>query len=183
MKVEPMSYSIVFTPLISRSAPRRASEARGYRWMGAISSGPRHCEPPDTHTRKQSNSLVAVIHKQEIRHKVLKSVLRVVLGRMQFTIHATRRTPHGASRLVHAMSAWLVNIRRVPSRHSRDARVYGHTTTVMRKLSTPPPPPPSAPGVSRPESRKEACYNRVGVARKVYQSPDTCHGRGAPIFF
>ena len=27
-----------------------------------------------------------------------------------------------------------------PSRHSRDARVYGHTTTAMLKLSTPPPP-------------------------------------------
>ena len=26
-----------------------------------------------------------------------------------------------------------------PSRHSRDGRVYGHTTTAMHKLSTPPP--------------------------------------------
>ena len=30
-----------------------------------------------------------------------------------------------------------------PSRHSRDATVYGHTTTAMHKLSTPPPPPPT----------------------------------------
>ena len=29
-----------------------------------------------------------------------------------------------------------------PFRHSRDARVYGHTTTAMHKLSTPPTPPP-----------------------------------------
>ena len=36
-----------------------------------------------------------------------------------------------------------VKIRHAPSRHSRDARVYGHTTTAMHKLSTPPPPPPS----------------------------------------
>ena len=42
----------------------------------------------------------AVIHKQESRHKVPKSVLRAVLGRMRFTLHATRRIPHDASRLV-----------------------------------------------------------------------------------
>ena len=83
----------------------------------------------------------AVIHEQERRHIVPKSVLRVVLGRMQFTLHATRRTPHGASRLVQAMSAWLVKTRCAPSRHSRDARVYGNTTTAMHKLSTPPPRP------------------------------------------
>ena len=61
------------------------------------------------------------------------------LGRMQFTLHATRRTPHGTSRLVQAFSAWLVKTRLAPSRHSGDARVYGHTTTAMHKLSTPPP--------------------------------------------
>ena len=78
------------------------------------------------HTRKRCNSLVAVIHKQESRHNVPKSVLRAVLGRMQFTLHATRRTPHGASCLVQAMSAWLVKTRLAPSRHStrRNARVY-----------------------------------------------------------
>ena len=74
-----------------------------------------------------------------------KSVLRAVLGRMQFTLHATRRTPHGASRLVQATSASLVKTRRAPSRHSRDARVYGHTTTAMHKLSTPPRPPSPVP--------------------------------------
>ena len=68
------------------------------------------------------------------------SVLRAVLGRMQFTLHAARRIPHGASRLLQAMSAWLVKTRRAPSRHRRDARVYGHTITAMHKLSTPPPP-------------------------------------------
>ena len=66
---------------------------------------------------------------------------------MLLTLHATRRTPHGASRLVQAMSAWLVKTRCAPPRHSRDARVYGHTTTAMHKLSTPPPsaPPPPPP--------------------------------------
>ena len=63
----------------------------------------------------------------------------MVLGRMQFTLHAPRRTPHGASRVVQAMSAWLVKTLRAPSRNSRDARVYGHTTTAMHKLISPPP--------------------------------------------
>ena len=66
-----------------------------------------------------------------------------VLGRMQFTLHETRRTPHGDSRLVQAMPAWLVKTRRAPSRDSRDARVYGHTTTAMHKLITTLPPPPA----------------------------------------
>ena len=60
---------------------------------------------------------------------------------MQFAFRATRRTPHGASRLVQAMSAWLVKTRRAPSRHSRDARVYVHSTTAVHKLSTPSPAP------------------------------------------
>ena len=59
-----------------------------------------------------------------------------------------RRTPHGTSCLVQALSAWLGKTRRAPSWHSKDARVYGHTTTAMHKLSTPPPRPPS-PNTSR----------------------------------
>ena len=94
------------------------------------------------HARKQSNSLALSSMRKESRHKVPKSVSRAALRRMQFTLHATRRTPHGASRLVQALSAWLVKIRRAPSRHSRDARVYGNMTTAIHKLSTPPPPPP-----------------------------------------
>ena len=42
----------------------------------------------------------AFIHKQQSRHKVPKSALRAVIERMRFTLHATRRTPHGASRPV-----------------------------------------------------------------------------------
>ena len=60
------------------------------------------------HTRKQSNSLAKSSRKQESRYTVPKFALRAVLERMQFTLHATRRTPHGASRLVQATSAWLV---------------------------------------------------------------------------
>ena len=57
---------------------------------------------------------------------------------MQLTLHATRRTPHGASRLVQAMSAWLVKIRRAPSGivGMRGFNSYGHTTTVMHEMST-----------------------------------------------
>ena len=40
---------------------------------------------------------------------------------------------------------WLVETRRAPSRHSRDARVYDHTTTAMHKLSTPRPLPSCSP--------------------------------------
>ena len=36
--------------------------------------------------------------------------------RMQLTLHATRRKPHGASLLAHAISFWWVKTRRAPSR-------------------------------------------------------------------
>ena len=95
------------------------------------------------HTRKQGNPLVAVIHKQESRHMVPKSVLRAVLGRMD-AVHPTCNSPNTSRRFAlgaSSTSAWLVKTRRAPSRHSRHAKVYGHTTTGMRKLSTPPPKP------------------------------------------
>ena len=63
------------------------------------------------------------------------------------TLHVTRRTPHGASRLVQATPIWLVKTRRAPSRHSRGARVYDRHaqteyTPLCRKnyISTPPRP-------------------------------------------
>ena len=47
-----------------------------------------------------------------------------------------------------SMSAWSVKTRRAPSRHCRDARVYGYTTTAMHDISAPPathsPPQPQA---------------------------------------
>ena len=69
------------------------------------------------HIGKQINSFDAVIHMQE------KSASNAFLSRMQLTLHETRRTPHGASRLVLAMSAWSLKTRRAPSRHCKDARV------------------------------------------------------------
>ena len=41
--------------------------------------------------------------------------------------------------MVLAMFAWSVKSRSAPSRHCRDVRVYGHTTTAMHDMSTPPP--------------------------------------------
>ena len=103
-----------------------------------------------------------------------KSVLRAFFGRMQFTLHATRRTPHGASRLVQAMFAWLVKTRRVPSRHSRDARVYGHTTTGHAQTEY---PPPSAPRESRhkvPTSASRTFFGRMQFT--LHATRRTPHG-------
>ena len=69
-----------------------------------------------------------------------KSASKPVHGRMQLTLHTTRPTPHGASRLVQAVFAWSVKTRRAPSRHCRYARVYGHTTTATHDMSNPPSP-------------------------------------------
>ena len=57
---------------------------------------------------------------------------------MQLALHATRLTPHGASSLVLAMSAWPVKTRRAPSRHCIDTRVYGHTASAMHGNEYPP---------------------------------------------
>ena len=91
------------------------------------------------HTRKQSNSLALFSVSEKV---VPNSVLRGVLGRMKLTLHATRRTPHGASRLVQAMPAWLVKTRHAPSRHGRDARVYSHTYDYGHAQTEYPPPLP-----------------------------------------
>ena len=67
-----------------------------------------------------------------------KSASKAVLSRTRLTRHATRPTPHGASRLVQAMCAWSVKTRRAPS-HCWDAKGYGHTTTAMHDVKYPPP--------------------------------------------
>ena len=105
------------------------------------------------HTRKQINKFeVLSSDMQESTHKVKKPASQVVLSRVQTTVRATRRTPYGASCLVHAMSAWSVETRRAPPRHCMDARVNGLKTTATQGKSTPPriqtpiticnPPPP-----------------------------------------
>ena len=76
--------------------------------------------------------------------KVRTSALQLVLSRMQLALHATRRTPQGASRLVHAMPALSVKTRRSPPQHCGDARVNGLKTTAMDEMSTLSPVPTAA---------------------------------------
>ena len=64
---------------------------------------------------------------------------RAVPRRTQFTLHANRQTPLGASRSVQVMSAWSVKTRHAPSRHCRGVMVYGHTATAMHDIEYPPP--------------------------------------------
>ena len=54
--------------------------------------------------QKKKMKIGAVIHIRENTHKMRKSVSKVVRSKMQLTLHATRLTPYGASRLVSAMS-------------------------------------------------------------------------------
>ena len=59
---------------------------------------------------------------------------RFLVGCSSPFLHATRRTPHGASRLVQATSGWSMKVRHAPFRHSRDARVNkGLKTTAMHE--------------------------------------------------
>ena len=121
----------------------------------------------------------AVIHKQGSTHKVPKSVLQTVIRKMQFTLHATRRRPHRALRLVQAMSAWPVKTRRAPFRHSRDARVNGHTTTAMHKLSTPSPPPPLPPTSNTGAVNS---YHQYSFIPRLFTGHDPTRGSGQEGF-
>ena len=71
--------------------------------------------------------------------QVPKSASQAVFSRVESTFHATRRTPHGASRLVKAMSARMIT-RRAPSRHRKDARIRPGTHAFSPRL-----PPPVTP--------------------------------------
>ena len=62
-----------------------------------------------TPEKKKINSFDAVIHMQE------NPPHKAVLSRTELILHATRATPHGASRLVQTMSAWSVKTGRAPS--------------------------------------------------------------------
>ena len=58
---------------------------------------------------------------------------------MRLTLHATRRTPHGASRLVQAIPTRSVNTRRATSWHYSYAKIYRHKNTAKHDMSTNPP--------------------------------------------
>ena len=87
---------------------------------------------------------------------------------MQLTLHATRRTRHGASRLVQAMSASSVKTRRAPSRHHRDASVYGHTTTPLHHNEYTPPPKHAAVGAGARVRAGSGALRRHPVEEKLH---------------
>ena len=77
-----------------------------------------------------------------ITHKLPKSASQAVISRVQLILQSAHRAPHGALRLVQAMSAWSVKTRRAPTRHRRDARVSMNMAISPRPcmtISTPPP--------------------------------------------
>ena len=86
---------------------------------------------PEAATPKKQNQVL-----RRCRLYARKSASRAVLSRMQFTLHATRPTPHGASRSVLTMSVWSMKARRPTYRNCRHARVYGHTTPAVHDMST-----------------------------------------------
>ena len=110
-----------------------------------------------TTPHQKTNQLIRSCHQLHVN-------LQAVLSRMQLTLHATRPTPNDPSRMAQDMSGWSVKTRRAPPRHCRDARVYGHTTTVMYDMSTPTPPRPAPHVALRLES--VTCYD--GYERYSY---------------
>ena len=98
---------------------------------------------------------------------------------MHLALHATRPTPHGASRLVEATSACSVKTRRVPSLLYRDARAYDNKTTTMHDISTPPPP------VKREAEDESRAWLGISLASSAHtrerdrsaDNPVACAGR------
>ena len=86
---------------------------------------------------QQIKSFGAVSHVHESTHKEPRPASQTASSSMHLTLHATRRTPHCAPRLVQAMPAWSVRTRRLQSRHRSDSRVYGHMTTAVHGTRPP----------------------------------------------
>ena len=98
---------------------------------------------------------------------------KTVLSRIQLTLDATHPTPHGASRMVQAMSACLVGeTRRAPSRDCGGAWDYGHTTAAMRDIEYPPPGYPLTPPVATVHVRRRLWLRpRLRPVRPVRVQP------------
>ena len=134
---------------ITVACGRITSSRAGWRWYHAVCmwssthEGVTWYTPSaasgSDHAGKQFKALDAAIRLQERTHMVPMSASKAVLSRMQLTLRATRRTPHGASCLVQATSAWSVKTRRAPFRHCRDARVMVVRLRLCMILNTPPP--------------------------------------------
>ena len=108
------------------------------------------------------------------RHPCEKSTSPAVFSRIQLTLCATRRTPHGALRLVQATPAWSVKTRRAPSRHCRGARVSGHTTTAMNDIECTPTSHPC------PRSQ-EAIFQRQPRTQHRWAEKAADHARGPRV--
>ena len=65
---------------------------------------------------------------------VCKSASQAVFSNMQPNVYATRSTFDGVPRLVQPTDTRSVRTRRAPSRHCKDARVYGDTTTTKHDI-------------------------------------------------
>ena len=76
------------------------------------------------------------------------STSQSVITKMKVIPNATRRAPHGPSRLVQAMSARSVKTRHAPSRQCRDTRAQDHTTTAMQEIEYTPTLAPPEPILS-----------------------------------
>ena len=89
---------------------------------------------------------------------------------MKDAVHPSLDSPNTSRRFARgASNVYLVGGNStcpVPG-HSRDARVYGHTTTAIHKLSTPPPPPPPPrPNVFFPSANRRMAT--IGVHPFVF---------------
>ena len=91
--------------------------------------------PGSGHTGKKIKSLTLL--------SICKSAPLAVLSKIQLTLRATRRTPHGAVHLMQqATSASSVKNRRAPSQYcTRDARIMTMRLRSCMILEHPPPPP------------------------------------------
>ena len=135
------------------------------------------------HTGKQAKQVNAVVHMQESTHNVPKSASQAVLSRMQLTLHATRRSPHGASCLAQAMLAWSVKTRHAPSRHCRDTRVYGQTTTAMHDNEYTSPSPPFQPNGVIGKTRPRKALLRASTCPKFSSDALSMPRTHPPFFF
>ena len=116
-----------------------------------------------THHSHSLLSLVVVPTPEiKLRHSLkLSSICKsasqqAVFSRMQLTLHATRRAPHGDSRLMQAtMPTWSVKTRHAPFRHivgmpgSMAIRLRPCRRSSISLLSSTPPPPPLKGGIFR----------------------------------
>ena len=134
-----VAFNHYFTPLFAAKTTNRALEDKKTR-LSTLSPLPLSHQP-----LPPQSGLVQCLPGRE-----KSDVLRSSILRMRRSIKTTAMliwvpTPpplsHGASHLVHAMSAWSLKTRRASSRHRKNAKIYGNTTTAMHDKRPPLRPP------------------------------------------